>query len=204
MASKQLCLKSFARYMQPPLPNAKAALREEIRTRLKAITPAHRAVESAQLCARLSTADIWRGAKAVLLFAPLADEPDLWPILEYALHEHKLVALPGFDGEVDGYCARRVNNPSKDLIPGKFGVPEPSSECPTVPLNQLDLILVPGVAFDSSRRRLGRGKGFYDRLLPLVSGFKCGVAYDEQIVAEVPAEPHDVTLNRILTPTRWV
>jgi len=190
--------------MQSSLPNAKAALREAIRTRLRAITPAHRAVESAQLCARLNTAEIWREAKAVLLFAPLADEPDLWPVLEYALHGQKLVALPGYDGGQAGYCARRVTNPSKDLMPGKFGVSEPSSECPTVPLNQLDLILVPGVAFDSSRRRLGRGKGFYDRLLPLVSGFKCGVAYDEQIVAEVPAEPHDVTLNRILTPTRWV
>jgi 5-formyltetrahydrofolate cyclo-ligase len=66
------------------------------------------------------------------------------------------------------------------------------------------LVLVPGVAFDSHGRRLGRGKGFYDQLLAFVRGTKCGVAFDEQIVPEIPIEPHDVRLNCILTPTRWI
>jgi 5-formyltetrahydrofolate cyclo-ligase len=64
--------------------------------------------------------------------------------------------------------------------------------------------LVPGVAFDLHGRRLGRGKGFYDRLLADVRGKTCGVAFDEQIVREVPVEPHDSDVNCILTPTRWI
>jgi 5-formyltetrahydrofolate cyclo-ligase len=74
----------------------------------------------------------------------------------------------------------------------------------SAPLNRLDFILVPGVAFDLHGRRLGRGRGFYDQLLANVRGRTCGVAFDEQIVRDVPIEPHDVSLNCILTPTRWV
>ncbi|HLP77584.1 MAG TPA: 5-formyltetrahydrofolate cyclo-ligase, partial [Candidatus Paceibacterota bacterium] len=76
--------------------------------------------------------------------------------------------------------------------------------CAPVSLNQLDLVLVPGVAFDACGRRLGRGKGFYDRLLADTRGIKCGVAFDEQIVTGIPVEPHDVLVDCILTPTRWI
>ncbi|MBP9903534.1 MAG: 5-formyltetrahydrofolate cyclo-ligase, partial [Verrucomicrobia bacterium] len=72
------------------------------------------------------------------------------------------------------------------------------------PLNRLDLVLVPGVAFDPRGGRLGRGQGYYDRLLAGVRGTKCGVAFDEQIVDAVPVGPLDIRLNCILTPTRWI
>jgi 5-formyltetrahydrofolate cyclo-ligase len=68
----------------------------------------------------------------------------------------------------------------------------------------LDLILVPGVAFDLQGRRLGRGKGYYDQLLGALHGTRCGVAFDQQVVDEIPMAPHDMTLHCILTPTRWV
>ena len=67
-----------------------------------------------------------------------------------------------------------------------------------------DLILVPGVAFDLSGHRLGRGKGFYDRLLANARGVKCGVAFDEQIVKAVAAGTHDIRMDFILTPTRVI
>ncbi|HTG44362.1 MAG TPA: 5-formyltetrahydrofolate cyclo-ligase, partial [Verrucomicrobiae bacterium] len=72
------------------------------------------------------------------------------------------------------------------------------------PLNRLDFVLVPGVAFDSTGRRLGRGRGFYDQLLAGVTGIKCGVALDEQIVEKLPTEAHDIAMDYILTPTRWL
>jgi 5-formyltetrahydrofolate cyclo-ligase len=189
--------------MNPELPEAKAALRAMVRERLKLVSPTHRVTESAQLCARLKASEIWRAAKSVLFFAPLPDEPDLWPLLEFALHEKKLAALPSYDAETNSYIARRIAEPLADLVAGKFGIREPAGHCAAVALNQLDLLLVPGVAFDSGGQRLGRGKGYYDRLLALTNGATCGVAYDEQIVPLVPAAPHDVKLNRILTPTRW-
>jgi 5-formyltetrahydrofolate cyclo-ligase len=189
--------------MTTPILEAKAALRGKIRERLRWITPERRVVESAQICARLKAADLWRTAGAILFFAPLPDEPDLWPLLELALKENKLVALPCFDAASREYFIQQVRDPVRDVLPGAFGIREPGTHCPVCPLNRLDLTLVPGVAFDSGGRRLGRGKGFYDRLLVLAGGVTCGVAFDEQIVAEVPVSPHDVTLTRILTPTRW-
>ena len=93
---------------------------------------------------------------------------------------------------------------SRDLKTGQFGIREPADACPLIPLNRLDFVLVPGVAFDLQGRRLGRGKGYYDRLLAEVRGKTCGVAFDEQIVEELPLEPHDVLVNCILTPTRWI
>ena len=80
---------------------------------------------------------------------------------------------------------------------------EPREHCAALALNRLDFVLVPGVAFDLDGRRLGRGKGYYDRLLATVTGAACGVAFDRQIVPRVPSEPHDARLNCILTPTRW-
>jgi 5-formyltetrahydrofolate cyclo-ligase len=66
------------------------------------------------------------------------------------------------------------------------------------------LILVPGVAFDLHGGRLGRGKGYYDRLLKELRGTTCGVAFDQQVVEAIPVEPHDVRLDHVLTPTRWI
>jgi len=186
------------------LTEAKARLREETLARLKRIPKSHRTTESAQICARLNASEMWRTADLVLTFAPHVTEPDIWPVLIETLAEGKRIALPSYDFEQREYCAREIRNIQADVITGRYGIREPRPECPKAPLNQLDLVLVPGVAFDSRGRRLGRGKGFYDRLLALCSGVKCGVAYDEQVVAEVPAEPHDVVLNRILTPTRWL
>jgi 5-formyltetrahydrofolate cyclo-ligase len=83
-------------------------------------------------------------------------------------------------------------------------VREPAASCVEIPLNKFDLVLVPGAAFDLNGSRLGRGQGFYDRLLEKVSGVKCGVAYDFQLLEKIPTEPHDAKVDFILTPSRCV
>lgn len=188
--------------MSETIAKAKTVLREQIRARLASISPAHRMVESAQICARIKQLEVWHKARTVLLFAPLPDEPDIWPLFADALAEGKRVALPYHDGGIAGYSARLIQDSVRDTHAGKFGIREPQAHCPEVPLNQLDLVLVPGVAFDAGGRRLGRGKGFYDRLLALSSGLKCGVAFTEQMVDAVPREPHDICLDYQLTPLR--
>ena len=184
--------------------DSKLALRRQVREQLKALTEAQRAEASAKARALLAVQARWQNAQSILLFAPLPDEPDLWPLIAEALHAGKLVALPRFDPATKKYLVCQIRNPAEDLVSGQFGIREPNNYCPTLPLNRLDLILVPGVAFDLHGRRLGRGKGFYDQLLADVRGQTCGVAFDEQIVADIPMEPHDIPLNCILTPTRWI
>ena len=180
----------------------KNALRQMIRARLENISPAVRAVESVDLCARLEPQ--LRSAHTILFFAPLADELDVWPLLEKCVTAKKICALPAFNPATQSYAARLLFNPATEIATGKFGVREPQAGCPEISLTEFDLVLVPGVAFDLSGNRLGRGRGFYDRILTETTGVKCGVAYDFQLLEKIPTEPHDATVNFIFTPSRCV
>ena len=186
--------------MNVPVAAAKASLRDKIRTALERISPAVRMAESMDLCARLEPQ--LRSAHTILFFAPLADELDVWPLLEKCLTTRKICALPGFGPATQTYSARRVVHLDTDIVTGKFGVREPLASCPSVPLDRLDLVLVPGVAFDLTGNRLGRGRGFYDRILAAASGIKCGVAHDLQVQEQIPAEAHDATVQFVFTPSR--
>ena len=182
---------------------AKAALRAEIRARLKGLSPAQRMTASAAACALLRRQVLWQDARSILFYAPLAGEVDVWPLLTEALAAGKVAALPKFSAATGRYVVGRVDDLERDVEPGHMGIREPAAFCSEGSL-KLDLILVPGVGFDWHCRRLGRGKGFYDQLLAAASGTTIGVAFDEQMVPEIPVEPHDVPLSCILTPTRWV
>jgi 5-formyltetrahydrofolate cyclo-ligase len=177
-------------------------MRIRIREIVRAISTEERRVLSEKLCNTVREQGVWQRAMGVLFYSPLADEPDVMVLLQNALTAGKRVTFPRFEPASGRYAAAEVSEHA-ELVSGLFGTLEPGPGCPVVPLNQLDLVLVPGIAFDLAGRRLGRGKGFYDRLLAEVRGHKCGVAFDAQIVAEVPEEPHDMRVDSILTPTRW-
>jgi 5-formyltetrahydrofolate cyclo-ligase len=179
----------------------KKTLRGIVRARLEKISLAVRLVESLDLCQRLEPQ--LRSAHTVLFYAPLPDELDVWPLMEKLLSS-KVCALPAFEPATGRYSARRVRNLETDIFTGEFGVSEPLPGCEAIPLSHFDLVLVPGMAFDLAGNRLGRGKGFYDRILAEASGVKCGVAYDFQLQENIPTEPHDAKVNFIFTPSRCV
>jgi 5-formyltetrahydrofolate cyclo-ligase len=133
----------------------------------------------------------------------MRDELDLWEMAGEALASGRRLALPRFARERQEYEAAWVRDLEREVVEGAFGIREPAPACPAFPLNRLDFSAVPGLGFDASGRRLGRGKGYYDRLLTGVTGVTCGVGYDFQVVDAVPCGPLDVVLNCILTPTRW-
>jgi len=188
--------------MSSSLANSKSDLRTHIRARLEKISDAVRAVESIELCERLQ-AQI-PSAHTILFFAPLPDELDVWPMLEMSLALGVNCALPFFDAEKNTYGAKRLKNLAADIVLGKFGVREPAATCEEIPLNKFDLVLVPGLAFDSSGHRLGRGKGFYDRILAEASGIKCGICHNFQLLEKIPTEVHDAPVDFIFTPSRSV
>jgi 5-formyltetrahydrofolate cyclo-ligase len=190
--------------MQPDIQEAKVTLRKQIRGVLKNISPAAREAASAQARLLLKEQSIWENAGSVLFFAPASNEVDVWPLLEEALNTGKIAALPRFDSAEQSYVACRVQNLRSEIVTGEFGIREPAVKCAEIPFSKFDLILVPGVAFDLHGHRLGRGRGFYDRLLAEVRGIKCGVAFDEQIVNEIPVGTLDVAVDFILTATRCV
>lgn len=190
--------------MNPNIPQAKTELRRQIRLVLAGITDRQRIAASKQVVLLLSHQESWRRARSILFYAPIKNELDVWPLVVSALEAGKLVSLPRFNVSTQSYVACRVREELADIAPGLYGIPEPRAHCEPVALNQLDFALVPGVAFDLHGRRLGHGRGYYDRLLAQMRGKTCGVAYDEQVVDNVPVQPHDADVNCIVTPTRWI
>jgi 5-formyltetrahydrofolate cyclo-ligase len=183
---------------------SKSALRRLTLAQLKEIDPFQREALSAGARSLLCAQPVWVQSQAILFYAPRKDELDLWPLVQTALDAGKRVLLPRYQPEADDYSACEISNPSKDLCSGRYTIPEPAAHCLTFPLKQLDLLLVPGVAFDLLGRRLGRGRGYYDKMLATLSGVRCGVGFDQQVVSKIPVAPHDMGLNCILTPTRWL
>lgn len=182
----------------------KNELRAKIRAAIKSLPPEKRASDSEKLRAGLKAQPLFQTARSILFFAPLPEEPDLWPLLNETLAGKTMVALPCFDPDNEIYHPRRVTDLHVEILSGKFGIREPAETCIAIPPNDLDLVLVPGVAFGLDGNRLGQGKGYYDRLLQNFTGSKIGVAFDEQVVDTVPSEENDVRMDLILTPTRCV
>ena len=153
------------------------------------MTPDARAEKSARLCEAIATSDAWCNARNVAIFAAQSREPDVELLWMHGAG--KTFAYPRIvDSRLDLFRVASLH----ELAPGAFGVREPSCEIENaVPPGALDLILVPGVAFTRAGERLGRGGGFYDRLLASLPAHVCkiGVCFDSQILHELPVEPHD-------------
>jgi len=189
--------------MTPGSGASKSDWRKYFREQLGQLSVAERTSDSALLCQRLEGRPEWKQARAVLLFVPAAGEPDILPLAHRALAAGKIVTFPRHRPDTDSYEASRIADLVRDLAPGRFGIPEPRSECSRFSLIELDFSLVPGIGFSLDGGRLGRGRGYFDRLLAAITGFKCGAAFDCQVAREFALEPHDARLDCILTPTRW-
>lgn len=181
----------------------KNLLRKTVKAELISISKARLQELSRRMIRLLSKQNLWLNSKNILAYAPLPIEPDLNSLLQQALLEKKQVATLKSSACEIGYEPRFVSKWPEDLVSGAFGVLEPSDDCPPAQWNRLDLALIPGVAFDTFGRRLGKGKGYYDRALANYSGIKIGVAFDEQIVEPglIPIEAHDILMDWILTPS---
>ena len=183
---------------------AKSVLRARLRQANRARSREECVEASRLLCERMRATDLWREAGSVMGFHPMPDEPDIFPLLQQALDLGKQLALPRFDPLSGTYSPVWISSLGVDLVKGAYGIGEPAPHCPAVSKSSLDLILVPGVGFDLALGRLGRGRGYYDRILSTLFGFKCGVAFDWQVESLLPKEPHDVPLDGVVTPTRWL
>ena len=162
------------------------------------IRPEERIMASVAVCSRLRARVEWCSAGTVLLYAPLSDELNVLLLMSSG----KRFCFPRY--QVDrGYCAAYVNSPEA-LVPGNFGIAEPPVDAVEIPACEVDFVVVPGVAFGMDCHRLGRGRGFYDRWLTELAGQKVGAGFAHQLIESVPHEEHDVRLDGVATPSRWV
>ena len=142
-------------------------------------------------------------AHTVALYSPIRNEAETYELFRVALALGKKVLFPAMDGQSLSF---RVVGSSADLERGGFGILEPKETCQTVDPAEAALIVVPGVAFDIRGRRIGYGKGFYDKALHRLEGCGSliGICYQFQLLEEIVAEPHDVLMDKIVTEQRWV
>ncbi|MBV9128413.1 MAG: 5-formyltetrahydrofolate cyclo-ligase [Verrucomicrobia bacterium] len=186
--------------MMPGPSEAKNELRARMRARLANLPPAARQERTARLLARLLATERWRAAQSVLLFAPLSVEPDLDQLwLDGTKLADKHVFYPRMDGRRLVACA--VSAPAHELRPIRWGLREPASDAPTTALAEIGLALIPGLAFTAAGSRLGRGGGFYDRLLaePDFRAHTVGLCFDFQLLPSLPLEAHDAAVGEVLT-----
>ena len=185
------------------LPESKLLARKEAHIAMAGLSLAQAVKDSRAVCHLIHESDAWQQADQVLLYFPISGEIDIDSLIKKGLEVGKGIALPRFSQKNNDYEACAIPNLG-ELVVGKFGIPEPSLNCQKMNTKQLDLAIVSGLAFDGLGGRLGRGGGFFDRLLADVSAKKCGVCFDQQVQRDVPVERHDVKMDMIATPSGWL
>lgn len=133
--------------------------------------------------------------RTIAVYAALPGEVDLSELV--ARHPDHQWVYPRINGNDLAFHA--VRNPIRDLVPGAFGIREPAPTLPEIPVERIDAFLCPGLAFDARGGRLGRGRGFYDRMLAGArpDAEKIGVCFAAQIVPDTFAEPHDIHMDEV-------
>jgi 5-formyltetrahydrofolate cyclo-ligase len=186
------------------LREAKGALRARIAAARDGLDSSTRTVASASISARIAALPSFAAARHLLLTLPFRSEWDTRPLLAAALAAGKGVAVPRVDEASRMLDLYAITDPARDLVPGFKGILEPRPACLQLPFDAIDWVLVPGVAFDAAGRRLGYGGGYYDRLLPLLGAraVRIAGAFEVQLVERVPAAPHDVTVDVVVTELR--
>jgi len=184
------------------LVQAKEQLRRQQASLRRALGEQPRQRRSRAACERLLAEPVFVHAACVCAYMPLRFELDVRPVIEAAWAQGKRVALTRVRPE-DNVLHVHGYEPGAALVESAFAVHEPLAAAPAVDPEDVDLVLVPGLAFDERGYRLGFGKGFYDRLLPQLSrAARVGVGFDFQLLAEVPHEDHDVPLSHFVSDAR--
>jgi len=188
------------------LAEAKSAVRKTIRGRRDAMDAAARAALSRAITRDIASLGAYRRSRVVMAYVTFGSELQTGDFIRHALGAGKTLILPRVNRATRALELYEVREPARDLEPGVWGILEPKPDrCARVEPDVVDVILVPGLAFDAQCRRLGYGGGFYDRLLgglttrpplrpPLIAG-----AFEAQMVGAVPAGAHDVPMDIVVT-----
>jgi 5-formyltetrahydrofolate cyclo-ligase len=140
-------------------------------------------------------------AKTVAAYYPIGSEVNTLNILSTVLSSKKHLTLPRVE-HTGSISFAEVNDLDKDLEPGKYKIKEPKHHCPK--MHEMDLVLVPGIAWDEHGHRLGYGKGYYDRYLASITATSIGLAFDFQVLENIPHENNDLRVNLIVTEKRVI
>jgi 5-formyltetrahydrofolate cyclo-ligase len=182
---------------------AKRELRKRMRSVRRALPAAAIADRSAHIVENVLALDTWGSASTVALFMSLPDEVQLAALITRAREQGKRVVLPVV-GESPVLTFRApYESESSSFVTSAFGIDEPGTDAPSVSLEHIDLVVAPALAIDPRGHRIGYGAGYYDHTLThMPNAHTVGVAFDFQLIAEVPQRTGDVAVQWIVTDRR--
>lgn len=177
----------------------KRLLRQNILQKRRQLSPSEVMATSAKLVSHLLTWDVLQKANICMAFLSMADEPQLDELIRHLLDQGKTVCVPRM-GPIFGQMDAAAITNLRDIVTGRIGLRMPAPGSITVPPSDIEVILVPGVAFDRSGNRLGMGAGYYDRFLQYTpNAVLAGIAWGVQVVGNVPSEQHDIPMRWLVT-----
>ncbi|SFL67306.1 5-formyltetrahydrofolate cyclo-ligase [Salibacterium qingdaonense] len=177
----------------------KKEIRRHIRNQFQHTAPAERNEETGYIYQHLFHSSLWKKSATIALTMSTRNEIDTVPVIEQAWQEGRQTAVPRADPAEESMTFYRISSfqETRQEFAGIWE-PEPDPEA-FVPPSAFDLIIVPGMAFDREKYRIGFGGGYYDRFLQTVEAPTCALLYSFQLFERIPHEPHDIPLDFLCT-----
>jgi 5-formyltetrahydrofolate cyclo-ligase len=176
----------------------KQELRQMMKKRLETLSSVERDEKSRRICELLVQQDYWQRGQVLCLFAAQSTEPNLDLLWQHPSSATKTFCYPRINGrQLDLVVVENLNG----LGTSRWNLREPAHTGDALAPEAIDLLLVPGLAFAADGSRLGRGGGYYDRLIahPQLRGYKIGICFDIQFLPQLPIEEHDREVDQVLT-----
>jgi 5-formyltetrahydrofolate cyclo-ligase len=185
----------------------KKQLRSRFRKILTRMTAEERATASLAIIQRIRSLPLWESVSLVLAFIPLETEVAILPLLDEALEEQKIIAVPRCQPDRDLSFHQIRTGYQTSLCNGPYSLKEPPQDWPSIDPETLppgSLVLVPALAFTPAGERLGKGKGYYDRFLTRIPphALTIGVCFDQQLIDHLPSSGQDVPVRLVVTDQR--
>lgn len=180
----------------------KAQIRVEMLTKRLKQLPMMKRQRDEKIINGIESIKEFQDAKNILFYMPIHGEIDLSELFKKHKDQKNFI-LPRVVKKENDLTLYKINS-FDDLEEGAFRISEPKTDLEKIDPSQLDFIILPGIAFSMNGHRIGYGQGYFDRLLKKTSCLKIGVAYEFQIVENIPGEDHDVPVEKIVTETHII
>ena len=175
----------------------KEVIRERMRRHRRNLTPEQVHEKSEIIRYKLEGKKVFKEADTIMMYISSYKEPETLEIIEHLLEQEKKVVVPVSVTATNTIVPTYIESIT-ELEKGAYGILEPTIIRP-VDIDDIDVIVVPGIAFDMHRNRLGFGKGYYDKLLAKTDAKKIALCYDFQIIDDLPVSDYDIPMDMILT-----
>ena len=161
------------------------------------MTPNEVAFKSKTACRIFLNSQIYRTSKVLMMYMPLGNEVHTQEIIDKAFEDGKVVVVPVTDVDNTDIIPCSISR-NTAFVSGAYSINEPDDKC-RIDENEIDVVLVPGIAFDRNGSRIGFGKGYYDKFLNKTNAVKVGYCYDFQLMENIPTDEHDVVMDYVVT-----